>query len=1413
MTAAKVASVLRGSWMYGSLLIASMVCRASPAQVPATQRSVHPTIANPLPGAVVQPAPVLAVADGVWNHGEGFGGGGGAAAADTGGWFGADDGTSLAALDVHRYEGVGAPPPWATYAWNDPLPPNPVVATRRYVGFLRPTDGSGMHPPLPMIHPLYGALGASYVDQAAFEAFVPVVGRAPTQKILICVLCRETLRFPLDHLNRDLDWRQVYRGFFSPDGLVRREPPGSRSAAAFLANTDPDAVDRPPLTLIDSWSPASDYWPVLVYPVLSVMHRSTTLNEQRQLQVAQAVKLLLQQATIENPLGAGNALTSQQVDDEVVVTMIGGSNGGLQGGFSAMVHPQLVHGCYAEVFSPSAQRFFGEHDLGHLLARRSGSSFYGAGVRQSDFLWWNQYAWANGLELNDLSFARQFVAGQTVRPSCFVVGDEDITSTGTDWAALFGPAWSDHGLVQSTSGFGAAQWNTFAWMVAENTCHVAAVVPTTNPYTGQGPEFIGRNTAHETFTHAVRQRDAELQGGFGTPGPPAHAPRLPAQQWRGLDDPQEWFLGRGGDAAAPVGGPLQRDDAWFDAMQPDSAGTMPGHREAMFIADRTLFVGNAEGFVCSFVVDDSDPLQPLQRVSRSDHLGTGCFAIAPDTNSSEFGVIAATRRHLYRLDRLLQTVAGPVTLPWQVAQPRHLQVADLLENSPGDEIVFHSVHGGLVFYRAEDLTPVWEWPEPGIIDFEVDGGDVVVLSARGVVARLHFVHNGDEYKAQLRAVSEALPSNWQAGPPTQGEPLDLELMRVNWAAAGLGNNLAAISVWRGDVDGNPTGATPAGNAVRAHWLGDLSQQAYINNVPRIDDIATCDEQPGYFGRVVGDHTLVLGGDLLLLYDQFGQQIGAKALVLAGRPDGLGPIYYPFGSGSHTMVVGELVDNPGGSYPQEIVVATRTGLMWLHVDDLITAPGTLELPGLYVPRTVVGGSAVATTQPRTNRTLASAWAIDTDATGSRLDVLDQRGGYWRIDDQNGARLYDADAITDARQWSRAPQPASTQLQASLQLFGGGASPRVVARTHPWCPIDSGLVIYESSGGGYLQNNWHQRNSDVVFFHGRAVHGLGGCVLPRSPAVVAAEPLPQTTATAQAAPVAEYDVFHWTIPAAPGGAGGPWGDMVEGMRVRANGQVSAIWASTGEPANVLGAIGDRVPYHWLRTNESATPIMTQQALKAVQLAHPPNVSHTLLVLGCPGGRVRCIVPGRMRSDEQTGHELGSIDSSDDYGYGGCALDVRVDDDGGSDLVQIWFGTISHPTPAPTNYADPEGQLADGEVATGAVHHLQWRPGIGFQHVSTNALFPDATHPRGAYGVVGLKVADLLVDPAHPGDELIVGTLSGDLIVYQADTMAEIWRTHLPGSIGNYNSIVVADLDANGVNELYVAGSWGLHRFTVQ
>ena len=127
-----------------------------------------------------------------------------------------------------------------------------------------------------------------------------------------------------------------------------------------------------------------------------------------------------------------------------------------------------------------------------------------------------------------------------------------------------------------------------------------------------------------------------------------------------------------------------------------------------------------------------------------------------------------------------------------------------------------------------------------------------------------------------------------------------------------------------------------------------------------------------------------------------------------------------------------------------------------------------------------------------------------------------------------------------------------------------------------------------------------------------------------------------------------------------------------------------------------------------------------------------------------------------------------------------------------------------------------LLDGEVATGRVHVLTWHPGDTQVHLQTSlAPYYPTGGDGGACGVVGMKIGDVI--RAVAGDELVVTTMSGDVIVYNIDptssALVEQWRSHVQGAIGCYNSIAIEDLNDGGSNELYVAGSFRLWRFNQQ
>lgn len=1366
-----------------TMLVCALVGTAT-AQVPNPARYVHPSIADPTVAFRYGPAPLLAYPDGVWNHGEGFGEG---PDADHGGFFASDDGSAVTAADVHTPVG------WEPFTWTSDTHPNAPHEMLRLHGYLRP---AGM--PLPDTHPLYGPLGTQYVDQGAFEVFRPVAARQPNQKVLLVIVNWPTVPFPRDRSGRNLTWSQIYRGFFSPDGLVRNEPvTGVRDAATFLGNTDPNVVQRPAPSLIASWDPASDYWPIVGYAVLSVPFRQTTLNEQRYLQLLRGLECILGEESPRNPLGA--PLSPQQIEQQVVTAFVGGSNGGQQSQWTLLRYPRRVHGAFAEVINPSIQRLFGEHDLGYAVAHLSGDGARGAEVSEFDYLNWGQYTWNQGVEIHDFSYLRQFLRGRTYRPAGFFVGDEDITSTGTDWVRVIdGSAWRNAGRQRNPGVFGNPLASEFAWTVAEKACHAVGFAE--DPYhPGTPPRPSASDLAHGMFAQALVQRAAELASGTLPPATGVSHERR-ASELRGLDDPHEWQFGRLGEPlpANSADAPLRRDDAFFATVQPGAAGTRLGQREALMVRDGRAYVGSAEGIVSAFGVAQATPGQPLVRTAQSQPLGHEAFALAAldgPTADLPWSLVVGTRRHLHRLDPVtLAPLQKPVLLPWEVAEPHGLQVGDVLPGHPGPELVYASVHGGLVFCGT-DLVPFHEWSEPGIVDFQIEGAFVTIVSRRGVVANVTF---DAADVPTLRAVSQPIPRRLREfapvydpwlDAPSQGTPYDLATMRLD--LGGFGTVPLIVSLWDGDEDGLAVRAFQPDTLQRVPILiggvSDLQRQALPGGRGGVD-LALC-RAPG--SVPVGDHLLVLTNDTLVLLDQFGTQLGRKSLSRSTQG------YYPFGSQASAIAVGELVDN-ADPYSQEVVVATQSGaLMWLHVQDLL-APGTalpatapdggLPATGYWLTVARTAGDAVATAvQPRTNQSLSATWGIARRPGDRELHLLDQRGSHWRVTANGRLRLHERlQEASAARGWSHlGDQPVTSgtfgPVSQQLGVLPGDGNTAIV--TLPWTPINGADVAYEFTPR-YIPFNWLRPISfGARVFDGFAVHALGGSVVATNGGA---------------------ELWGWSsrVP--------DWGDLVEGVRfahasASAPLAVTGLWASSQVPAEIQGPFGDHTPFFDLRSFVTFVPAMAQQSARAVQLAD----GSVAVVLGCPGGRVRVLRPGALRNDDGAPHQLGTVDSTvSDFGWGGSALAVRRENPPGGELLRIWLGTLYDPPARPRAYGDPNGTLRDDEVAAGGVHVVTWTAAGGCSRPVRERTFFPGSGDRGAYGIVGLAVAELL--PGSPGDELIVTTLSGDLLVLQADTLATVWRTHLSGAIGFYDSIVVDDLDGDGRPELYVAGSLGLWRF---
>lgn len=1347
-------------------------------------------------------APKVQYFDGVWNHGEGFSN---QTSVDVGGWFNHNDGSFLTNADIHQWNGQG----WVPYTWENDFHPASPRTVDRMQGYLRPAGIA-----LPTYHPRYGDLSPSaWVDSGAFEIFRPRGIAYNGQKILIVINCSATTQFAHAFVApgspaakyESFSWGSTYSGLFSPDGLVRSEfalanPTGSppfpgtnEARTLFLNNTDPGDVQRLEPAMVATWDQThanySAYWPICGYPVLSVPHRQTELNEQRQLQLAQAIKLLLQENSPRNPLydAGGNPiqLTQTQVDQIVVVVFAGGSNGGTQSSFTVQRHPEIVHGCYAQVINSGMQRLLGEQDLGYAVSELSGSNLLGATVGPGDFLDWCQYSWNQGVEIHDLSFIRRFFAGTTYRPGFFYVGDEDITSTGTDWIRVVnGVAWTPSGLRTSSAGFGNNAYNSFAWMSAENTEHGVGFA--VDPYNlGTPPTGLIGDTLHSLALHAVNQRAAQLASSQNVPFPyvPSN-PRTASQQLRGLDEPHEWFFGRSNNAYLPASietDPLIRDDGFNTAIQPGAAGTWLGHEEAILIHDGRVYVGSADGFVSSFDVDQGHPKEPLVRVAQSPRLGHRAFGLAVIDSGGTSSIVAATRRHLHKLDIGSLAVTQQVQLPWEVAQPHGLRVADVLPGNPGQELVFRSVHGGLVFYDT-NLAPVFEWPEPGIEDFEVVGSSVTILSSRrAVLANVSFVTQANY--AMASAISKPLPTS-PTDLPTQGNPADLERMLFNLGGQAFP---AFISLWRGDSDGQavrvhePTQLTRVPAPTLTH-LGTQFGGAVV-------DIDTCVESLS--AGQIGDNLLVLTSERIAMFDQAGTLLGNVAVNKSGA--GLGN-YYPFGNQPCAMAVGNLGVPPMGGYYEQVVVATQSGhLFWIHVGEIANGQSALtNLPSHYDVVTTSGGFVPGTeVQPRTNQALAATWSIARHPSDNRLHLLDQNGAYWKVDHTGAMELWDCNGLArNTKGWAHlGPLNGFTGPLGSSGFVNTspvGLGLVTAFQTLPWFP-DWGKVVFYEGTSHYRPYNWLRGQSLLGVFDGMFLFRQAGGLVQNA---IGAE------------------AWFWSTNFVAGVGGfsrDPWGNHIEGINVLSAGDVSGIWASSGIPAveNAQTGRGNLTPYHDLRSLEPAIPAMHQQAAIPLKL----STGETVVVLGCPGGRVRGIIPGTMRTGS-TPHAIGRLESTaEDLGLGGSALAAEVRP---GDIVRVWIGTLYDHVKQPAAYGSATGSLLDDELAVGAVHMVDWTPNQGFGPVLVSRRLQPTATSRGGYGVVGLLLTDLF--PQEAGNELVVATMSGDLFVFAADTMQELWRLHVPGSIGFYNSMVAHDFDGVGGKELYVSGSRGLWRFNL-
>jgi hypothetical protein len=264
-------------------------------------------------------------------------------------------------------------------------------------------------------------------------------------------------------------------------------------------------------------------------------------------------------------------------------------------------------------------------------------------------------------------------------------------------------------------------------------------------------------------------------------------------------------------------------------------------------------------------------------------------------------------------------------------------------------------------------------------------------------------------------------------------------------------------------------------------------------------------------------------------------------------------------------------------------------------------------------------------------------------------------------------------------------------------------------------------------------------------------------------------------------------------------GAWVNELAGLAADPVGNLTGALSSSAWPTSTNPAgRADQLDYVDLRSSFTFAG-MDMQAMQAMDFG-----GATKLIVGCPGGRVRVLSPGTFGTNLQNRHSIGQIQSSsEDFGHGGCALASRMLD---ASTAEVFLGTF-YGHAAKNTY--PGQSLRDNEVMAGEVRRFTVNSS-GQLSAPTQVfdLHPSATDTRGGYGVVGLAIGDVVAGSA--GDELVITTLSGDLFVHSIATGQQLFRTYVRGGLGFYNSILIKDLNNDGLCELYIAGSYGIYRF---
>jgi hypothetical protein len=1350
----------------------------APALCAGTQaEGVHPHIA-PVNGGVPpthgQPAsnmPMLNFGDGIWNMGEGFTAG---ADADHGGWRTPDDAV-LEAGDIRKVVG------WDGFGG----PPTTVTPLQRFVGYLLPAALSGQSVPVSSA-------------ESSFEVFAPLE-YDPNRPVLVVVIGWSTQAGP----PAAFGGRFAYPGVRPTDGLVPIDWNDLTPAVDAIRRPGPDPV------LIHDRVPPGGPQLITIYMVTRTFGRPLTFASQRSVQAASVVDLMLGTSPGDPVHGYLHPPGFPVFDTPVEVPRMiaGASFGGLTAQVLLQTHPDLFHGAFVGSFNSSLRQVMGEQFSYEYICRRTGTAARATALELADSLEWPFALRQRGFDYFNTSTTLRMRRGELRGPVHFLIGDEDTVATGTD----FLPLLSDVRDYREQFRHGVTR---HGFTVVDRRDHQAGLYET--PY------------SPNVFTYDIERAVAEMSGDvvalWSQPAPPA--PAIIADD--GSEDPYDKYLDVGLHTPyAPSSSDLLELDPGFGhGGRSDGQGLTLGLDESLRVHDvpvaggdpvRSIFVGSAEGVVTRFVPVTVDPSLPpeVHVAASSEPLGYGAWALAVgevDASRTGHEVVVGVYRHIYVLDAVTLAIVRSVALGFEHTRPRRMQIADVFPSLPGKEIVFVTFHGHLVVMDAQ-LQVLCDLGEPGIQDFVVHEGaeygwadpvskvPISILSHRGCVANITLKLQTDptlQQSADLHC--------WTTGMLGVGNDLELfEDGGATWLAVAVAVEAGfpilyvfdPLTLMPPGAGGPPATHTPS--------TGTVGFGGFMVDIAPVQDggdlLGFVFSQPGRIGWIE------LGGtsDFTLIPDTFAPATGPVAIAVAdlfGRVTGLGT----------------------ESHPAEVVVSTKAGhVVSMHLDDYLASGPTqlLTLPTANRPT----GSVL----PYTNRTLAGTWGMTVLDAGipsqNRLVAAQQAGSMFQVEPATASWALQRDmrcpkyhpsigltlsyiAVTPVRDldWvgngvSIGSTPGSDERVVST---GPGSPPEWWAvATKPW-----------QNARFSMDPSWYQDPPSQTSF-------------PTRPAMIAYDGYMPFSYGGDAMPgtfvglPGDVHVHHWSGQS-PNDPNLMIGLDLDGTTVLSN------WYSTKETLPIgpggspdYGLSPSQCKDFRNAAAESALSSNNLQSLRVAVLHDDPIVIATT-----PGGSVVVVRPGSA-----PGTDLGEIlwDSNVpaghawDDGFGAMGLAVRkaagfdpmlsmsMSGPGGSQLeyIDIFVGlTFAH--------RDPNG-IATGSPnpMVGAIRWLRW-DGTQMQKMGPLLTLDAGMDPaqRGGFCVSGLAVGDLLTGFEHPGDELVATTLAGDLFVFALQSNQIVatprFRAWVPGAVGAYNSILIADIDGAADPELYVAGSMGIWKW---